>query len=180
MQALPAKKAWGLAAGAAVGVGLLAGVAVIVFATLTAFFDNPRRLDDHKVIALVRSECATMRSTVDSLADSTKDETTDDRLVALEDQNLAVERMVLRLASVPTEVRDGDKPLDAWLTDWEALVTARRAYIKRASEGYEANFKVPISGHDKPITDRMDSAARGVCQVPPVLLDPDALGGQEA
>ena len=93
------------------------------------------------------------------------------------DQNTAVMNMVDRIREISSKVRESDQPLDAWLADWESLVSGRRALHRPAAPGDDnKNFRVPRTPDGDPINERMDMAAEDVCAVPDVLLSPDLAG----
>ena len=84
--------------------------------------------------------------------------------------------MVERIREVESKVRESDQPLDAWLADWETLVSGREAYLGQRRRGEDTEFRVPRSPDGDPINVRMDMAGEDVCAVPEVLLNPDLAG----
>lgn len=160
----------------AIALGVLG---VIVFGSAAAFFatngdrDIPGFIDDQRVIEVASRECRLMTSTVDNLS---VDGSPADRLAALADQNTAITTMVDRIRSLEPEIRRGDRPLEAWLEDWEALVSGREDYLGERRRGRPADFIVPTTSDGDPITVRMNDAGADVCRVPKVLLKPDLAG----
>ena len=84
--------------------------------------------------------------------------------------------MVDRIRSLESTLRESDQPLDAWLADWETLVSGREDYLGQRRRGVDTTFRVPRSPDGDPINVRMDMAAEDVCAVPEVLLNPDLAG----
>ena len=138
--------------------------------------DLPGFIDDRRVLKVAVRECKLMTSTVQG---QPFDGSPEDRLDALRDQNTAVEKMVDRIRSIRSKVRASDRPLDAWLDDWETLVSDRERYIGQQRRGDDAEFRVPRTPDGDPINERMDMAAEEVCKVPDVLLEPHLAGSQE-
>ncbi|RYY42669.1 MAG: hypothetical protein EON53_15660 [Actinomycetales bacterium] len=97
----------------------------------------------------------------------------------LADQNLAVERMIDTVRRIDAADRRSDRPLDAWLEDWDSLLRARDRYARQVSTGFDATFRVPTGPDDRPVVERMDRAADGTCRVPDVLVDPFSTGDVE-
>jgi len=116
-----------------------------------------------------------MTSTVQGLGADGRPE---DWIDTLSDQNTAVRKMVDRIRTVGPKIRESDQPLDAWLADWEKLVSGREAYLGQRRRGDDADFRVPRTSDGEPINVRMDLAAEEVCPVPRVLLKPDLLGSR--
>ena len=136
--------------------------------------DIPGFINNERVLKIAVRECRLMTSTVEGFP---ADGTPGDRLDVLADQNKAVTKMVGRIRSLATEVRQSDEPLEAWLADWEALVAGRENYLDQQRRGVEnAVFRVPRTSDGEPINKRMDMAAEEVCSVPDVLLKPDLAG----
>ena len=156
--------------------GLFASVGAFTYLALNMERDLPGFINDPRVLKVAVRECELMKSTVEGQPFSGSAE---DRLDALRDQNTAVEKMVDRIRSISAKVRGADQPLDAWLDDWETLVTDRERYIGLQRRGEDAKFRVPRTPDGDPINVRMDLAAEDVCDVPDVLLEPHLAGSQE-
>ena len=157
--------------------GLTAFGGATTYLALNGERDIPGFLDDQRVVETAIRECQVMTSTVEGLP---ADGSPDDRLDALADQNTAVTNMIDRVRSLESTLRESDHPLDAWLADWEALVSGREDYLGKKRRGIDATFRVPRSPDGDPINVRMDMAAEGVCPVPEVLLKPDLAGTRPA
>jgi hypothetical protein len=154
---------------------LVMGTAVAVIAEL-GNDDYPGIIDDDHVVDVARHECRLMTSTVEGMP---IDGTPEERLAALSDQNLAVLTMVENIRRIDATERAADRPVDAWLADWEALVRARADYLTRVRRGGSTAFRVPRSADGSPITERMELAGSDVCDVPDVLLEPRSAGGSD-
>ena len=172
----PVSRLWLVAAIVGGVLGLLASVGAFTFLALNAQRDRPGFIDDERVLKVAVRECKLMTSTVQG---QPFDGSPDDRLDALRDQNTAVEKMVDRIRSISSKVRGSDRPLDAWLDDWETLVSDRERYIRQQRRGEDAEFRVTRTPDGDPINVRMDLAAEDVCDVPEVLLEPHLAGSQE-
>ena len=135
--------------------------------------DIPGFIDDERVLETATRECRLMTSTVKGLL---ADGGSEDWIDTLSDQNTAVRNMVARIRSLESKLRESDQPLDAWLADWEKLVSGREAYLGQRRRGADIDFRVPRSPDGDPINERMDMAAEDVCPVPEVLLQPDLAG----
>ena len=156
--------------------GLLASAGAFTFLALNTDRDLPGLINDERVLKVAVRECKLMTSTVQG---QPFDGSPDDRLDALRGQNTAVEKMVDRIRSISSKVRGSDRPLDAWLDDWETLVSDRERYIRQQRRGEDAEFRVTRTSDGDPINERMDLAAEDVCDVPDVLLEPHLAGSQE-
>ncbi|MGH3749038.1 MAG: hypothetical protein ACRDT8_16745, partial [Micromonosporaceae bacterium] len=156
--------------------GLFTSVGAFTYLALNMERDLPGFISDERVLKVAVRECNLMTSTVKG---QPFDGTPGDRLDALRDQNTAVERMVDRIRSISAKVRQSDRPLDAWLDDWEMLVSDRERYIGKQRRGEDARFRVPRTPDGDPINERMDMAAEEVCKVPNVLLEPHLAGSQK-
>lgn len=170
----PVSRLWLVAAivGGVLGLGAF-GTAFTYLAVNTER-DIPGFIDDARVLKVAVRECRLMTSTVEGLPVNGPP---DERLDALADQNTAVMNMVDRIRELSSTLRESDEPLDAWLADWEALVSGRERYLDQQRRGVEnAVFRVPRSSDGNPINERMDMAAEEVCAVPDVLLEPDLVG----
>jgi hypothetical protein len=158
--------------GGVIGLTVLGGA--FTYLGLNANRDIPGFIDDQKVLDVASRECELMTSTVEGLP---MNGSADERRDALADQNTAVMNMVDRIREISSKVRASDKPLDAWLADWESLVSGRRIYIDQQRKGNRnKNFRVPRTSDGDPINERMDFAAQDICTVPDVLLRPDLAG----
>jgi hypothetical protein len=156
--------------------GLFTSVGAFTYLALNMERDLPGFINDERVLTVAVRECKLMTSTVKGQPFGG---TSDDRLDALRDQNTAVERMVDRIRSISAKVRESDRPLDAWLDDWETLVSDRERYIGQQRRGEDTKFRVPRTPDGDPINERMDVAAEEVCKVPNVLLEPHLAGSQK-
>ena len=169
---------WWLVAAIVSGIlGLFAFGGGCAYLTVNGTRDIPGFFDDQRVLDLVSRECELMTSTVKGMS---VDGTPSERLDALDDQSKAVRKMVEHIRSMRPEVREADRPLDAWLADWETLVSSRERYIKKLRSGVTADFRTPRTSHGDPITTRMNFAGEEVCTVPKVLLRPELAGGRPA
>lgn len=151
---------------------VIIAIAVAVAAPLESR-DMPGIIDDDHVIEVARRECRLMTSTVEGLP---LDGTPQERLAALDDQNVAVLLMVEHIRRLDLAERAADRPVNAWLADWERLVMARTDYLGTVHTGDSPDFTVPKARDGAPITDRMEAAGSSVCKVPRVLLEPDTAG----
>ena len=169
----PVSRLWLVAAIVGGVLGLTSIGAAFTYLALNAERDIPGFIDDERVLGTAIREGRLMTSTVQGL---TAEGTPDDRLDAIADQNTAVRHMVDRIRSLSSKVRESDQPLDAWLADWEALVSGREDYLGQRRRGVGTEFRVPRTSDGEPINVRMDMAAEDVCPVPDVLLNPDLAG----
>lgn len=156
--------------------GLFSAGGALTYLTLNMERDLPGFINDPRVLKVAVRECKLMTSTVKGQPFNGSAE---ERLDALRDQNTAVKTMVDRIRSLSTKVRGSDRPLDAWLDDWETLVSDRERYIGQQRRGEDVKFRIPRSPDGDPINERMDMAAEDVCDVPDVLLEPHLAGSQE-
>ena len=156
--------------------GLLSAGGALTYLALNTERDIPGFIDDRRVLKIAVRECKLMTSTVKGQPFTG---TQDERLDALRDQNTAVTKMIDRIRALSSKVRGSDRPLDAWLEDWETLVSGRERYIGQQRRGEDTEFRVPRSPDGDPINVRMDMAAEKVCDVPDVLLEPHLAGTQD-
>lgn len=171
----PVSRGWLVAAIAAGVIGLVGFGGAATYFAMNGERDLPGFIDDEQVIKVAKSECRLMIATVEGTPVGGGP---DERLSALADQNAAVTTMVERIRSLEPEIRRSDKPLDAWLADWEALVSGRETYLDRERRGGSSTFTLPKTADGDPITDRMNQAGADVCKVPKVLLRPDLAGAR--
>jgi len=169
----PVPRLWLVAAIVGGVLGLSAFGGAFTYLALNAERDIPGFIDDERVLAVADRECRLMTSTVEGVS---VEGGSDARLDALADQNTAVRKMVDRIRTVGPKVRKSDQPLDAWLADWEKLVSGRENYLGQKRRGVDTTFRVPRTSDGDPINVRMDMAAEGICPVPEVLLKPDLTG----
>ena len=169
----PVSRLWLVAAIVAGVLGLTSVGGAFTYLALNGERDIPGFIDDERVLETAIRECRLMTSTVEGISAGGNP---DDRLDALADQNSAVTNMVDRIRSLESTLRESDQPLDAWLADWETLVSGREDYLGRQRRGVETSFRVPRSPGGDPINVRMDMAAEEVCPVPEVLLRPELAG----
>jgi len=172
----PVSRLWLVAAIVGGMLCLLSAGGALTYLAVNMERDLPGFINDQRVLKVAVRECKLMTSTVKG---QPFNGSADDRLDALRDQNTAVETMVDRIRSLSTKVREADRPLDAWLDDWETLVSDRERYIGQQRRGEDAEFHVPQSPDGDPINERMDMAAEEVCKVPDVLLEPHLAGSQK-
>jgi hypothetical protein len=171
----PVSRLWLVAAIVGGVLGLTSFGGAFTFLALSGERDIPGFIDDQRVLKTAVRECRLMTSTVQGLRTDGQPEHWID---TLSDQNTAVRNMVDRIRSLNSTVRESDQPLDAWLADWEKLVSGREAYLGQRRRGEVTEFRVPRSPDGDPINVRMDMAAEDVCAVPEVLLNPDLTGTQ--
>ena len=172
----PVSPLWLVAAIVGGVVGLSTVVGAFTFLGLNAETDIPGFIDDVRILEVAERECKLMTSTVEGLAD---DGSPEEHLDVLADQNTAVTTMVDRIRTESSSaVRDTDRPVDAWLEDWEALVAGRQDFVGQRRRGLDGDFRVPRSPDGLPINERMDLAAEDVCPVPDVLLEPELTGAR--
>lgn len=169
----PVSRRWLVAAIVGGVLGLVSVGGSFTYLALNTDRDIPGFIDDERVLETATRECRLMMSTVQGLPVGGSAE---GRLDALGDQNTAVKNMVDRIRSLESTVRESDQPLDAWLADWEALVSGREDYLGQQRRGVDTEFRVPRSPDGDPINERMDVAGEDVCPVPEVLLRPDLAG----
>ena len=170
----PVSRLWLVAAIVGGVLGLGAFGTAFTYLAINAQRDIPGFIDDERVLKVAVRECRLMTSTVEGLPVNGPP---DERLDALVDQNTAVMNMVDRIRELSSKVRESDEPLDAWLADWESLVSNRERYVDQQRRGVDnAVFRVPRTSGGDPINGRMDMAAEEVCAVPDVLLEPDLAG----
>ncbi len=127
--------------------------------------------DDERVVATVRISCARMLAEVSRVPIEGGGP---ERAEAVALQNQVVSAMVDRVReAIDPRQRASDRPLEAWLADWEALVEAREAWARALAGGDAPDApEVPVDEDGEPVTTRMDLAAAGACTVPTVLVDP--------
>jgi hypothetical protein len=169
----PVSRLWLVAAIVAGILGLTTVGGAFTYLALNGERDIPGFIDDERVLATAIRECRLMTSTVRGLGADGRPE---DWMDTLSDQNTAVKNMVDRIRSLGSKVRESDQPLDAWLADWEKLVSGRETYLGQRRRGEVNEFRVPRSPDGDPINVRMDMAGEDVCAVPDVLLNPDLAG----
>lgn len=138
--------------------------------------DERGYLDDPRVTSVVARACAVMTSTVESQRVGGPPGR---QTAVLADQNLAILKMLQQVRRLDAAERRADRPLDAWLADWDSLLSARDRYTRQVSGGSDETFQVPSDPDGRPLTERMNRAADGTCQVPQVLIDPFSAGDVE-
>lgn len=165
----PVSREWRLAALLAP----LLAVAIAVAAALTVVdsrgADARGYLDDPEVTSTVAAACAIMTASVQGQRVQGPARL---QAAVLADQNLAVREMIQMVREVDPTTRRADRPLEAWLTDWEALLRARERYARQVGGGFDGSFRLPTDPDGRPVTERIDRAADGFCVVPEVLVDP--------
>ncbi len=152
-------------------VAVLVGVAAVAVALQARSQDTRGTLDDPRVTRMVAQACGIMTSAV---AQVRVDGPARLRGAQLADQNLEVRRMIDRVRTLPQAVRRADRPLEAWLADWESLLAARERYARQVSGGFRGDFRPPTAADGSELEQRMDRAAAGTGQVPAPLVDPFA------
>ncbi len=154
---------------------MASAVSVGVLASLSTA-DVRGRLDDDRVLGVVGAACDVMRATVVGLPVRGPAEV---RAEILSDQNTAVERMIAAVERLDERVRASDRPLEAWLADWERVLDARQEYAIAVDGGSREPFAVPTAPDGEPLTVRIEAAAGGACDVPDVVGDPGAYADQQ-
>jgi hypothetical protein len=165
----PVDRAWRRVAVVAPLVALLVGVAAGLTALQLRSEDAAGRLDDPRVTRVVAQACGVMTSAIGQVR---VDGPPRLRGAQLADQNLEVRRMIEQVRTLAPAVRRADRPLEAWLADWEDLLRARERYARQVSGGFRGGFSPPTSPDGEPVVERMDRAASGTCVVPGVVIDP--------
>lgn len=152
-------------------------LAVLLSAGAVASALHSRSLDAHgtidqpQTVRMVAQACRIMTASIEQVQVEGPARV---RGAQLADQNLELRRMVDRVRTLDPAVRRADRPLDAWLRDWDDLLRARERYARRVSGGFRGTFRAPTSPDGAVLTRRMNRAADGACVVPAVVLDPDA------
>lgn len=128
-------------------------------------------LDDPDVTSAVSRACGLMTSSVSGLRVAGPRRLQE---AVLDDQTLAIGEMIEQIEELGPQALAADRPLEAWLADWQRLADAREEWSERVGDGSDEPLPVPRDDDGAPITERMDRAADGWCDVPEVLLDPRA------
>lgn len=167
----PLARRWVWLAWIATVLGAAALAAGVTLAVVAGNRDAPGLIDDPKVLARIEASCSLMTSTVEAQPSG---RTPRERSLIVTDQNAAVDEMIDRIEALDSDVRAGDRPLEAWLDDWRALTDARDSYAALVARGGpEREVVVPFDERGRPITERMEDALLDdVCPVPEVLIDP--------
>lgn len=165
----PVSRGWRWIALLAPVVAVAVAAAAVVWLLHSRDRDARGYLDDVEVTSTVSAACTIMTASVQGLRVEGPA-----RLQAaiLADQNLAVRRMIEMVRELDDTTRRADRPLEAWLADWESLLRARERYARQVAGGFDGTFRLPTVDGGRPVTERMDRAADGACVVPEVLVDP--------
>ncbi len=139
---------------------LLIGLAWSVGPFLFEKRDYAEALDSRPVREEAGAACEEMQARVAAAAERP------------EAQNEAVDAMVARIRGLGPETLGKDRPAEAWLADWEALVAARRS---GADGNGDSHYDVPERGGVR-VTRYMDDLVKDLppCRVPPALMPPRA------
>jgi hypothetical protein len=151
-------------------------VGLITTAAVLESDDASGLIENGPILATIDDECAVMTDQVDQLGSAGQP---DDLAETIRDQNEAVTTMVEQIRLLPRAVLAQDRPTEAWLRDWDRLVTARESYAKALEANGEpaGRFEVPLDPDGLPIDLRMEDALLDdVCRVPESLVDPDRRG----
>lgn len=151
----PTRPGGRLVASAVLGVALLLGAAWSIGPHLFEARDFVEALDSGPVREEAEAACAQMRTALAASDDP-------------EARNRAVEVMVARIRALGPETLRKDRPAEAWLADWEALVAARRSGVDANGDG---SFDVPERDGVR-ITRYMDDLVKDLrpCQVPEEIM----------
>lgn len=128
-------------------------------------------IDDPDVTSAVSRACGLMTSTVSRLRVAGPRPLQE---AVLDDQTRAIEEMIEQIEELGPRRLAADRPLEAWLADWQRLAEARDEWSRRVGDGSDETLPVPRDDSGRPIIERMDRAADGWCRVPVVLVDPRA------
>lgn len=131
--------------------------------------DLPGFLDDEEVLETVRISCAVMTT---EIARVQVQGTSAERAAAVSEQNQFVETMVRKVRGIDVEIRAADRPVDAWLADWESIVRVRERWAAETLDGGNPRLRVPEDDDGEPVTRRIDLASNGLCPVPDALVEP--------
>jgi hypothetical protein len=149
-----------------------AGVVAVSFMRLWAYAntDDPTVIENPDVARVANAACAAMRNEASAKAVSTTAPIAQ-RVGAINAQNDAVTELVtkvIRLVDPATIERD--RPAQAWLEDWQRLVTARDAYARGLASGHPRPMVLPVV-EGQPLQQRLNNVGLN-CRVPLVLLSP--------
>lgn len=165
----PVSRGWRRLAVVGPLVAVLLGAAAVATALQARSEDARGTLDDPRVTSMVAQACGIMTSAVGEVRVTGPARL---RGAQLADQNLEVRRMIDRVRTLAPAVRRADRPLEAWLADWETLLTARERYARQVSGGFRGDFRAPRADDGTALEQRMDRAADGTCRVPTTIVDP--------
>jgi hypothetical protein len=132
--------------------------------------------------APVQAACDSARAELKALGKVDPDIELADLAERIDTETGILRRMVTRFAAADTGNRPGQNALDAWITDWSALLDARdrAADDRRAGDATSKWLPAEAPGKAKAIDGRMDEYARrenvGHCTT--TVLEADNLDGQ--
>ncbi|VXB32784.1 hypothetical protein [Aeromicrobium sp. 9AM] len=176
----PVSPRWRWVAIAAMVFSLIAGATMLTIAIAAGSASAPGLIDDSELISVIESECDQMTTTVESLPIHGS---ASRQAQSILEQNAAVIDMVRDIREEARNLLTSDPPSNEWLTDWDRLVEARKAYAQEILlGGTAASFDIPTDEHGNEIDLRMNDAFLGApaCEVPSVLLEPYSDGGSDA
>ena len=167
----PISRHWRWAPIIAVALAAIAAAGLIAASVMIMGKDFPGMIEDNRIVSVIDRECDIMTETVKSLP-ITGSATQQAKIVA--DQNQAMTNMLTEIRKLDDDVLRADPPTNAWLDDWDTLITARDAYAERLRDGYDTDFRIPRDAHGDRIYERMDFVWLNapVCEVPEELLEP--------
>jgi hypothetical protein len=132
--------------------------------------DNPKVVEQSRVVGVANAACAQMREAAAAAAVGTA-APIGQRVGALNAQNDAVTQMVSVIRRlVPADQLSGDQPVEQWLDDWGTLVQERDAYARSLATGNPTPLVMPVVG-GRSLADRLNNVGLN-CRVPTVLLAP--------
>ena len=132
--------------------------------------DNPRVVEQSRVVSVANAACARMRESAAAAAVGASAPLSQ-RVGAINAQNDAVTQMVSTIRRlVPADQLSADEPAEAWLQDWGRLVRQRDAYARLLAAGKPHPLVMPVAG-GRSLEDRLNDVGLN-CRVPLVLLAP--------
>jgi hypothetical protein len=144
---------------------------MIIIAVAVGSSDSPGLIDDTALISVIEDACDDMTAEVTATPITGSPQ---HQAAAITKQNRAVEDMVSEIRLLGPEVLDADPPTNAWLSDWDRLVEARKAYTEDMLRGSSTDLRIPKDSDGDDIYLRMDDVFfyESTCEVPKELLNP--------
>lgn len=145
----------------------IALAAVYAGSVLLATRDQQGQIDSKEVKPAAEAACSGLKSGLGALQLPQTPTGVLERVALVDEQAALVDRFVAEITEVGDKALQEDVPSLTWISDWRALVQARRDF---AAGGFVGNFSLPIVAGE-PITRRMDAIGIASCMVPQSLRE---------
>lgn len=157
---------WAIGAGVMFAVIASSLTAAVFIATASG---TPGYIDDESVLAVVENSCDRLHEEIESID---VPETPRGQLQRIALENRALQKMVDTLGRIDPQTAAADPPTQAWVGDWQSLLSLRQALLTELRDGGRTTINLPRDDDGNLVIDRMDAAAAAAgCTVPGELVD---------